>query len=186
MKEKITGSLLWENAMRAGLVLGGISVAYELLSMLPGLTGGFVGAVLGGILFLVRLAKIVLIVLLLKRMMVTLADQYDGVTRREARRFGMMTTLLSSVIVAAFSLISVTYLTPGLANDFAEAMRKSAESMQNLPEMQQQLEDQIAWFSSHFHTLVFAGTFLYCALWGLILSLIQSRRFDEPTPFDPQ
>lgn len=187
MKENITGSLLWENAMRSGLILGGISVAYELLSLLPGLTGGFLGALLGGMLFLVRIGKIILIILLFKRMMLALADAYDGVTRREARIFGFETTLLSSLVVAAFCLVSMIYLTPGFAASAGEAMQESidsVENIQNAPEIRQQLEAQAAWLVRNFNVLTFVGTFLYCALWGFILTLIHSSRLEAQTPFD--
>lgn len=187
MKEKITGSLIWENAMRAGLILGGISVAYELLSLLPGLVGGFFGAVLSGVLFLVRIAKIVAIILLLKRMMFALTETYEGVTRREARRFGFEATLLSSLIVAGFSLISVIYLTPGLATTFSEALHESLSSMNTIPDvpdLKAQVEAQAAWFVRNFNVLVFVTSFIYCALWGVILTLIQTGRFDAPSPFD--
>ena len=186
MKETITRGIIWDSAMRSALILGGISVAYELLALLSGLTGGFLGAILGGMLFLLLIFKVIVIILLFRRMMYELAEQYEGVTRREARRFGFETILLSSLIVAAFQLISVLYLAPEQITVYSELVQQWKEMQNNmftmLPEQDHTFDSILDWSVRNYTILSFISKYINCVIWGVVLTFIFSSRIPRQNP----
>lgn len=172
MTEKIDGRTIRENAMRAGLILGGISAAYELIALLPGLVGGIPGALLGGLVFLLRIAKIVYIISLFKQLILLLAAEYEGVTRREGFRFGLLASFFSSLIVTGVSLLILQWLSPDVSAAFSEAMQEMQNTQGLPPESLEATERIVDWFSRNYALLSSLTTFFYCIVWGIVLTAI--------------
>ena len=172
MNERIDGRIIRENAMRAGLILGGISAAYELIALLPGVAGGFAGALLGGLIFLLRIVKVIVIIGLLKQMIIRLGAQYEGVTRREGLRFGFLAAFFSSLIVTGASLLILQWLSPDMTAAFSEAMQEMQNTQGLPPESIEAVERTVDWFARNYALLSSITNFIYCMVWGIVLTAI--------------
>ena len=172
MNERIDSRIIRENAMRAGLILGGISAAYELISLLPTLTGGIAGALLGGLVFLLRIVKVIVIIGLLKQMILRLGAEYEGVTRREGLRFGFLAAFFSSLIVTGVSLLILQWLSPDVSAAFSEAMKEMQGTQGLPPESLEATQRVMDWFARNYALLSSVTTFFYCMVWGIVLTAI--------------
>ena len=176
MKDELSAGALWNEAAKAGLYFGAISVSYIGLSELVGMIGS---PVLQGFVKTVCWAgKLTLCIWLMVFLMKRLVGKYSGVGNSDTLRFGIRTALLSALIVAsAYALIAI--LTP------ADVINKEFDAA--LAQVAGQLDsnslDVIENFKENLPIVFFFSEFIYCSFFGLILSLIISRRVPSQNPF---
>ncbi|MBQ3722517.1 MAG: DUF4199 domain-containing protein [Bacteroidales bacterium] len=177
MKEKS----VWDIAGKAGLVLGAVSIAYMLAEQLwlqdgsgqtPTLTATFATIVLW-------VAKFVGCILLMRFFMRRYAAKNEGVTQRDARSCGTAIALTSALIYSAFVLAWSKFVDPEM---FTRAFEQAAEQYSafldsNTTAMMEQMQDKMPVIS-------FFSNFIYCFLYGTVLSSILSSRVGKDTdPF---
>ena len=178
--ESISGKAIWNEASKAGLIFGLISVAYNYISMyLNGLQGAsfminFLSNIGGWILWV---AKFVGIILLMRACMKRLTRKYDGVTNGDSFMLGVAISLLSSLIVAGFTLLNVSVL---FVEQYQQLLTQVSAEMQPMLDANSRaaMEDIM-----NRPSLFFWGTLFYCFLFGVILSRILSRRIPAQDPF---
>ena len=165
---KLDGKTLWNEAGRVGFVFGGFSSLCLLLKE---------GAALTGSTFLVQAAAIILwaveffgCILLMKKYMLDLRDKFDGVTVEDTYRFGRRIALLSGLILAAVDAILIMKMPPETVESVVTELNTAITS-----KMGAGYEGEIGRFVDKLPLYTFIGQWLYCFLYGSLLSAIMSR-----------
>ncbi len=179
--ETISGKAIWNEATKAGLMFGLVSVAYNYISIyLASLVGSsfllnFFASV--GV-WLLRVAKIVGLILLMRACMTRLTRNYSEVTNGDTFLLGIAISALSAIIVAGFTLLDCTVLLP---THYQDVMNQVMAEWQ--PSMDANLRSAMEDVLSNFSGIMFWSTLFYCILYGVILSRILSRRIPAQDPF---
>ena len=168
---------VWESAGKAGLVLGGVSIAFMLLSMLTGKLSGSAPAFLLGLLSVVLwIAKFAGCIYLMRYFILKFAADDPTVDNSRAFRFGTLTALLSALLYSAFYLAYTSFIAP---DTFTQAM----EVLQDNPMIDSNTMSQMEELMPKMPTYAFFGTLIYCWLFGTILAAIFSRNISSSNPF---
>ena len=173
---KLDNKTLWNEAGRVGFVFGGFSSLCLVLKEGAGLTNSH---------FLVMAAAIILwaveffgCILLMKKYMLDLRDKFDGVTMVDAYRFGRRVALLSGLILAAVDAFIIMKMpqetVTSVMGELSAAMPASLGSVS---------EDDLGRLVDKLPLYTFIGQWLYCFLYGSLLSAILSRYIFTQGPF---
>ena len=165
---KLNGKTLWNEAGRAGFVLGGFSSLCLLLKE---------GAALTGSTFLVQAAAIILwaveffgCILLMKKYMLDLRDKFDGVTMVDTYRFGRRVGLLSGLILASVDALLIMNMPQDAVASVVGELTAAVSG-----QLGSGYEDQVARIVDKLPLYTFIFQWLYCFLYGSLLSAILSR-----------
>ena len=176
MKENITTGILLNKAGIAGIVLGLVSTAYIFISTgIASITSPVLNTLLTILLWTV---KFVLCIWLMIFFMKRLAKSYDNVTNSTTFKFGTTVAACSALIFAAASLANVTMINPDLISRQMEAVvqilgsKADSNTLAALGDMEESMPE-----------IVFFSNLFYCFLYGVVLSLILSRRIPSNDPF---
>ncbi len=176
MKENITTGILLNKAGIAGIVLGLVSTAYIFISTgIASITSPVLNTLLTILLWTV---KFVLCIWLMIFFMKRLAKSYDNVTNSTTFKFGTTVAACSALIFAAASLANVTIINPDLISQQMEAVvqilgsKADSNTLAALGDMEESMPE-----------IVFFSNLFYCFLYGVVLSLILSRRIPSNDPF---
>ena len=169
MKEQINNAHIWNAAARTGLVFGlfsGICLAAKQLaaaSGMPASTSTILGIALWGLEFFGCIA-------LMAFFMKKLSRDFDEVTRRDTFRYGRRIALLSGLILAAVQLLLVTTVgRETFETTMEEAMQAYTPMLDaNASNALEEMLDMLPVFA-------FFGQWLWCWIYGTILSSILSR-----------
>ena len=173
---KLDNKTLWNEAGRVGFVFGGFSSLCLLLKEGAGLTGSN---------FLVTAAAIILwaveffgCILLMKKYMLDLRDKFEGVTMVDTYRFGRRVALLSGLILAAVDAFLIMKMpqdtVASVMNELSAAMPAGLGRVS---------EDDLGRLVDKLPLYTFIGQWLYCFLYGSLLSAILSRYIFLQGPF---
>ena len=168
---------MWDSAAKAGLILGAISTAYMFISQFLGNVqmNAFIMSVLSLLLWAAKFGGgIWALAFLMKRFSI----QNPETSNSSTFRFGMVASLLSSLIFAAANFANIGYISADYyqaqmeqimqilsAQMDANTLTLMQETIQNLPQM-------MFWY-----------TLIYCIIFGTILSYILSRNIPSRNPF---
>lgn len=181
MKETIDSKILWSEASKPGLVLGGVSILYTLISsMMGGAESGLVAGVLFALGTLLWIIKFAACLFLMRFFMLRLCLQYDGVTSRTVYGYGLRIALLSALVYSAYILADAILMNP-------EAIDQVFEQVSGYMDLNTQAV--LEQFRQNYPTYMFFGNFIYCFLFGAVLSRLYSRELPpQPNPnnADPQ
>lgn len=176
MKENITTGILLNKAGIAGIVLGLVSTAYIFISTgIASITSPVLNTLLTILLWTV---KFVLCIWLMIFFMKRLAKSYDNVTNSTTFKFGTTVAACSALIFAAASLANVTIINPDLISRQMAAVvqilgsKADSNTLAALGDMEESMPE-----------IVFFSNLFYCFLYGVVLSLILSRRIPSNDPF---
>lgn len=176
MKENITTGILLNKAGIAGIVLGLVSTAYIFISTgIASITSPVLNTLLTILLWTV---KFVLCIWLMIFFMKRLAKSYDNVTNSTTFKFGTTVAACSALIFAAASLANVTIINPDLISRQMEAVvqilgsKADSNTLAALGDIEESMPE-----------IVFFSNLFYCFLYGVVLSLILSRRIPSNDPF---
>ena len=178
MEKRISRKDLWDGAGKAGLVLGLVSSAYVLISMLLSKLNGSTGmALLSTVLaFLLWALKFGGCIYLMKLFMTRFAAVHPGCDNSDTFRFGMVTAFLSALIFSAFDMAYLTWIAPDTMSQAIETATEAYGSIlpaESLEAMQEMNFGQISFFTN----------LIYCFLFGTVLSAILSRNIPSRNPF---
>ena len=169
-----------EQAGKAGLVLGGVSIVYMLLTMLTGKAAENGPAFLLGLVnVLLWAGKFVGCILLMRFFILRFAMKDPTVDNSRAFRFGTLTALLSALIYSAFYLAYVSFIAP---DTFEEALSVLTDNPMLDSNSISALEDMIP----RMPTISFFVNLFWCWLFGTVLAAIFSRNISSKNPFDEQ
>ena len=176
VRMKPDSKTLWNEAGRVGFVFGGFSSLCLVLKM---------GASLTGSSFLVQAAAIILwaveffgCILLMKKYMLDLRDKYDGATIEDVYHFGRRVALLSGLILAAVDAFITMKLPPETVENVVAELSTAVSS-----QFGSGYEGEVGRFVDKLPLYTFIGQWLYCFLYGSLLSGIMSRYIYLQGPF---
>ena len=176
VRMKPDSKTLWNEAGRVGFVFGGFSSLCLVLQE---------GAALTGSTFLVQAAAIILwaveffgCILLMKKYMLDLRDKYDGATIEDVYHFGRRVALLSGLILAAVDAVLIMKLPPETVESVVSELNTAVSS-----KMGSGYEGEVGRFVDKLPLYTFFGQWLYCFLYGSLLSAIMSRYIFLQGPF---
>ena len=176
-----TKNLLWESAGKAGLVLGGVSIAYLLCTMLTGKLAEngpvFLMTVVNLLLWLAKFAGCIY---LMRWFMLRFSQADPEADNARVFRFGTLTALLSALLYAGAYLAYTTFIAPDSFDQAMEILRDNPMIDANTMDQMEQMIPQMPTFSFFFNLI-------YCWLFGTVLSAIFSRNIPPQNPFaNPQ
>ena len=173
---KLDSKTLWNEAGRVGLVFGGFSSLCLLLKE---------GAALTNSMFLTQAAGIILwaveffgCILLMKKYMLDLRDKFDGVTVLDAYHFGRRVALLSGLILASVDAFVTLKLPQETLESFVTEVNNTLSA-----KMGSSYEADVGSFVDNLPLYTFIFQWLYCFLYGSLLSGIMSRYIFLQGPF---
>lgn len=168
MKEQLTNGGIWNEAASAGLVFGAFSSLCLVLKEASALTGST---------FVVQLAAAVLwaveffgCILLMKRYMLRLRRRYAPVDYPELTKYGRRIALLSGLILAAVDAYIIMKLPQ---ETVSEVMGSIAGDLSST--FGSQAKEQVDKVADQLPLYTFFGQWLYCFLYGSLLSSILAR-----------
>lgn len=179
MDTEINSQILWNEGGKAAIAIGLVPVAYSVISiLLSGIKGGMAGAMAVSLLSIALWAgKLVACILLMKYFMKRLAAGYSGVTNKVTQRYGCIIALLSAIIVAGYSLLSLTVINP-------DTYKSVLDSYISASQMDSNTMDAVSGVLDRLPVIIFFTQLLYCFIFGYVLSLILSRDIPSNDPFD--
>ena len=174
MSKKLDNTVLWNEAAKAGALLGAVSVGCLVLKELAGMFGSA---------FLVQAAAIILwaveffgCILLMKRVQLDLRDHYEDVKMEDTYRLGKRAAVLSGLLLASAHALVMLYMPQetmdGMVNELTDAMGMTASQKEQVDGMLGQLP-----------IFTFLFQWAYCFLYGTVLSSIMSRYIFLQGPF---
>jgi len=176
VRMKPDSKTLWNEAGRVGFVFGGFSSLCLVLKM---------GSTLTGSTFLTQAAAIILwaveffgCILLMKKYMLDLRDKYDGATVEDVYHFGRRVALLSGLILAAVDAFITMKLPPETLENVVTELNTAVSS-----KLGGGYEGEVGLFVDRLPLYTFIGQWLYCFLYGSLLSAIMSRYIFLQGPF---
>jgi hypothetical protein len=168
MKEVVDNKTLWNEAARVGMVFGLFSSACLGLKEASALTGST---------FVVTAAAIILwaveffgCILLMKKYMLDEIQKHKGMQQVELYKFGKRVALLSGFILAVVDALIVSFIPD---DTLAATLNETVAAMP--AGMQANAEESMALMMDKFPLFTFLGQWLYCFLYGTVLSAIMSR-----------
>ena len=180
MEERFSRKEFWNGALKAGLVLGLITIAYMVVEqLLQQYVQGNVGAlVFSTISFFLWAAKFAGCILLMRWFMSRFAARNTGILRQDVSRYGTAIALTSALLYSAFVLFWSKYVdTEMFTRAFEEATSRYASMMDsNTLSMMEGIQAQMP-------VIAFFSTFIYCFLFGTVLSSILAPGIVKDDPF---
>ena len=174
MNEKINNSLLWNAAGKTGLVFGLFSGACLTLKQLLAIHWDSVTgvAIAGIVLWAVEFFGCIW---MMAFFMKKLCRDYAGVTSLDTYRYGRRIALLSALIFAAINLLLMLTVAKELTETALEEALAQYGSM--LDANSREALDNLR---GNLPALTFFSQFIYCWLYGTVLSSILSRTIPKP------
>ena len=170
---------LWNEAGLAGLVLGGISVAYLGLTALTGkVAAGNAGLslLLGGLNIILWIAKFCACIFMMKFFLKKRSALHPEAGNNAIFRFGALVALLSALVYSACYLAYFEFIAPDMFDQALEVLKDNpmfgADSFDAMEQMMPKMPSY----------LFFINLF-YCWGFGTILSAILSRNIPPVNPF---
>lgn len=166
MNGKLDNTALWNEAAKAGMLLGLVSVGCLGLRELAGMSGSA---------FLVQAAAVILwtveffgCILVMKSQQLNLRDKYEEIKMEDCFRLGRRAALLSGLVLASAQALIILYMPQesmdAVVGQISQAMNMSSSQMEQMEGVVNKLP---------LYTFVFQ--WIYCFLYGTVLSAIVSR-----------
>lgn len=177
MEQKAIRKTLWEEAGKAGLVLGAVSSAYLFLTQflgeaeMPAIATMLITTILWA-------AKFGGCIWLMMYFMKKFAKQNPGIQNSTTYRFGLAVSLLSALVYAAVTLANTSFIS---ADSINEQMNLIIEQM--APVMDANSRNQMNELMAKLPQITFFSNFFYCTIFGSALSFILSRNIPDKNPF---
>ena len=170
---------MWNDAGRAGLVLGGVSVAYLALTALTGKvnpdnTGMLLLA--GGANMILWVVKFVGCILLMRYFLKKRYSEFPESGSNEIFKYGCAVALLSSIVYSACYLAYMQFIAPEMFENTLELLKDNPMMDSNSLEAMDQIMPKMP-------MLTFFFNLIYCWLFGTVLSAIFSKRIAPDNPF---
>ena len=169
---------MWEDAGKAGLVLGLVSTAYLFINQfLSGLQiSSLLVMILSTILWAAKFGGCIwLMIYFMKR----LVKQNPAADNSTTFRFGMLTAALSALVYAAASFANISFIA---ADTIAEQTNLMLQQM--APMMDSNSMTQMDKLMDKLPQITFFSNLIYCFCFGTILSGILSRNIPSRNPFE--
>lgn len=177
MEQNLIRKNLWNTAAKAGLVLGLVSSAYLFLNQLAGNSGlpAFLTMILNIVLWVAKFGGCILVMAFFMKKFAAGNPEADN---RDVFCSGAAMALLSALVYAAVSFANVAFISADL---FAEQM--DAVIQQMAPMMDSNSMNMVDSMLDKMPQITFFSNFIYCLIYGTVLSAILSRNIPSRDPF---
>lgn len=170
-------SNLWEEAAKAGLVLGLTSTAY--LFITQALSGVemplFINTAISLILWTAKFGGCIWLMMIFMR---RFASKHSDAGNSHIFKLGIIISLLSSLVYATASFANLAYISTDMLAETTELLRQ-----QMAPLMDSNTTSQLDKMMENMPQITFFSNLIYCFLYGTILSFILSRNIPKRNPF---
>lgn len=172
MADKIEFKTIWHSAGIPGVVLGAISSAYMLAAYHLG-NASFTGStVLTAVL---DIAKFVACIWLMKIYLTRFHNDHEDASRRDLRRFGLWIAILSALIFA--TVYTAFYM------QHTEILSEALDVVAENGKLDKNTMAEFEKIKGYLPRFIFICQFIYCTLFGWILSAILAGRILPDNPF---
>ena len=177
MESAINRKDFWNEAGKAGLILGAISSVYMFITQLlsSAETVGFLNTLATFILWGVKFWGCIWV---MKQMMKRYVLCNSNLTNSDTFRFGMLSSLLSAFVFATISFVNVAYISADLYAAQQEALMQTYAQFFD-SNMMAEMEK----WTGRMPQLTFFTNLIYCTIFGVVLSFILSRNIPGRDPF---
>jgi len=182
MEKNYTSRDIWNKASGAALVIGAIPVIYSLLSLLLAkwTSGSTAVSILKGFLaFVLWSAKFAGCIMLMRMMMDSFIKSFTGVGKSDLFKFGTLIAVLSAFIVSAFDLVDCVFIEPDKFKSLMDVYTSQAASKLDANSL-----ETLNRLSDYFPQITFISRFLYCTIFGTVLSAIFAGSLTASNPFE--
>ena len=180
MEERFSRKEFWDGALKAGFVLGMVAIVYMLAEefLQQHVQGQMGGMVYSMITFFLWAAKFAGCILLMRWFMSRFATRNTDTLRQDVSRYGTAIALTSALLYSAFVLFWSKYIDTEMFSRSFEQVTAAYSSMldSNTMSMMENLETKMP-------VIAFFTNFIYCFLFGTILSSILSNSICKNDPF---
>ena len=180
MEERFTRKEFWDGALKAGFVLGLVAIVYMLAEQLlqqyvQDQTGGLAFSL---ITFFLWAAKFAGCILLMRMFLSRFAAKNTDCLRQDVSRYGTAIALTSALLYSAFVLFWSKYVdTKMFSRNFEQVMAAYSSMLDsNTMSMMESLEAKMP-------VIAFFTNFIYCFLFGTVLSAILAPNICKNDPF---
>lgn len=176
-----TKNLLWESAGKAGLVLGGVSIAYLLCTTLTGKVAesGHAVFLMTVVNLFLWLAKFAGCIYLMRWFMLRYSQAEPEADNAGVFRFGMLTALLSALLYSGAYLAYTSFIAPDTFDQALDILRDN-------PMVDSATMSQMEQMMPKMPTIGFFMNLIWCWLFGTVLAAIFSRNIPPQNPFADQ
>lgn len=164
MSKTLDNTALWNEAAKAGAYFGAVSVGCLALKEWAGTSGNN---------FLITAAAVILwaveffgCILIMKNVMLSLRDRYEGVKMQDTYKLGRRAALLSGLLLASAQVLFILKMPEAEMNEFVSQVTAAIPSGNR---------DQLEGMMDKLPVITFISQWLYCYLYGTVLSSIMSR-----------
>lgn len=175
METVIDKKILWNEGAKYGLILGIVSGAFIFLNMFTAsLTNGssamkILAVALNAGLWLI---KFIGCLWLVRFFMLKFALNHPGINNKHTFRLGIIIALTSAIIYAGINLLNICVISPGQIEDAINTLMESYNSLGMFSDSDKiTLERTLSWYPQ----IAFFSNFIYCFLYGTVVSLIFSN-----------
>ena len=166
MKRTMDNNAVWNEAGKGALYLGGLSVLCLSLKEVSALSGSnFLMTAAAVILWVVEFFGCIL---LMKRSLLDFRDKYEGVKMVDTARLGRRMALLSGILLASAQALFIMQMPQEEMNALVDQLSTSMSMGASEREAVDGMLDKLP-------VLTFLFQWLYCFLYGTVLSSILSR-----------
>lgn len=162
----------WGSAALDGILLSLITIIFSLLSSILEPKGILA--------FLIWLIKFGACIAVLYYFMKRYANQMTHISYKEAFMYGFWVCTFSSIICAAFNLISITFIFPEQASTLSETLQSAMAAQQ----LSGDEENTIMKIMDNFPSYMFVFSLLYYIILGIIYSSIIANFTKRTDPYN--
>lgn len=170
-------SNIWNEAGKAGLVLGLTSSAYMFANNYLG-TLSINPFLMTFLSLTIRAAKITLCIYIMVALMRKFVNENPDATNSDTRRLGTLAALLSAFIFAGISFADIAYISPDL---YAEQQKMIMDIYSQ--SLDANMLAAVERTMGNLPQYTFVSTLIYCFLYGSVLSAFLSRNIPSRNPF---
>ena len=168
---------MWEEASKAGLVLGLVSTAYLFATQLLG-KADMSAILMMFINMLLWAVKFGLCIWMMMFFMKKFSKENQEADNSCIFRLGIMISVLSALVYAAASFANIAYIS---ADTFTEQMDLLIGQM--APALDTNTTAQMDKMMENMPQITFFSNLIYCFIYGTVLSFILSRNIPSRNPF---
>lgn len=177
MEQNVIQKNMWNTGATGGAVLGAVSATYLLVSHPLGSAEmpAFVSMLANGVLWLAKFAGCIY---LMSFFMKRFVSENSGADNSATFKLGMIMAFTSALVFSAVSYADMTILSADrYAEQFDIIIQQMAPAMDtNTMNAMDKMMDRLPEFT-------FFSNFIYCTLYGIVLSYILSRNIPRVDPF---
>ena len=166
MSKSLDNNTLWNESAKAGAYFGAVSVGCLALKEWAGTSGSS---------FLIQAAAIILwaveffgCILIMKNVMLSLRDRYEGVKIEDTYKLGRRAALLSGLLLASAQVLFIMQMPQAEMDEFVNQVSAA------LP-MGASGREEVEGMMDKLPVITFIGQWIYCYLYGTILASVMSR-----------